>query len=397
MGTVTAHMFEAFQTLEMRFTDIDRDCGGTLSFDELESVLLSSGFTDVDQLRQAFKRVDFDGNGTLDFAEFMALLYLFLAKTGSVKTVFTDEKHAHMVACTISYMEKAMSLYDVNKDRRLSVEEITAYFNQQWPDAIHSRVAQQVLMEICNDGKNEKKELNFVQFIHTMYIVAAKMPGTTVEGKYICRDVSLPRGKGDNPFASGTGERSPLWMGLQDAFKVLEQDFHNFDTDKDGLVRVCDIENGVYMRKTERAKFAARLQSKLPHVQAQFSQQLDFFEYMFLAFMMTQDGSYLDLVPKSSNSSMVKKCFIDLYAQYKHFDADSNLRLTYDELQNFFRSLFGTEFPNLRSAFDQFKYSTSAANGREALDMSRFFKLLYALVVPDGTYHPLVYSVAKMI
>ncbi len=361
------------------------------------SVLLSSGFTDVDQLRQAFKRVDFDGNGTLDFAEFMALLYLFLAKTGSVKSVFTDEKHSHMVACTISYMEKAMSLYDVNKNSRLSVEEITAYFNQQWPDAIHSRVAQQVLMDICNDGKNEKKEMNFVQFIHTMYTVAAKMPGSTVEGRYIIRDASLPRGKGDNPFTYGTGDRSPLWLGLQTAFKVLEQDFQNFDIDKDGLVRISDIETGVYMRKNDRSKFAARLQSKLPHVQAEFSQQVDFFEYMFLAFLMTQDGSYLDLVPKSINSSLVKRCFIDLYAEYRRFDTDKNMRLTFDELQNFFRALFGAEFPNLRSTFDHFKYSTSAANGREALDMSRFFKLLYALVVPEGTYHPLVYNVAKMI
>ena len=60
---------------------------------------------------------------------------------------------------------------------------------------------------------------------------------------------------------------------------------------------------------------------------------LDFYEFCYLGFMMTQDGAYGDLVELSKDSKIVKKSFIDMHSFYRKYDADGNLRLTYDELE----------------------------------------------------------------
>ena len=62
------------------------------------------------------------------------------------------------------------------------------------------------------------------------------------------------------------------------------------------------------------------------------SNTLDFFEVIYLSFMMTQNGAYHDMVEASTGATAVKRAFIDIHSYYRRFDADRNLRLTYDEL-----------------------------------------------------------------
>jgi hypothetical protein len=68
------------------------------------------------------------------------------------------------------------------------------------------------------------------------------------------------------------------------------------------------------------------------------------------------------------------------------------MRLTYDELQDFFMAVFGEVTPQLRGAFNLCKYQSGATQGRDAVDIVRFMKLLYALIKPDGCFHPSRYN-----
>lgn len=68
-NTLQSLLHEAFKVLEMRFANFDHDGAHTLMYNELERNLAMVGFRDGEKLGNLFKRVDFDGNGTLDFSE----------------------------------------------------------------------------------------------------------------------------------------------------------------------------------------------------------------------------------------------------------------------------------------------------------------------------------------
>ena len=113
-NTLPSHLHEAFKLLEIRFANYDHDGAEMLMFKELERELSLVGFSDP-KLEATFKRFDFDGvftqmllkanrlcisfgpaslsyippparcdrfdcssgNGTLDFGEFLCLMYFW--------------------------------------------------------------------------------------------------------------------------------------------------------------------------------------------------------------------------------------------------------------------------------------------------------------------------------
>ena len=51
------------------------------------------------------------------------------------------------------------------------------------------------------------------------------------------------------------------------------------------------------------------------------------------------------------------------------YDVDGNRRITYDELEALCRDKFADVPPDLAAVFDAVKYTSSATDGRPALDM----------------------------
>ena len=74
--------------LQQTFQEIDTDCTGMISFDELQSAFKSNNPTRVPttkSLKAIMNNVDYHGNGKINYSE-------FLAATVSVRAVLTDEK-----------------------------------------------------------------------------------------------------------------------------------------------------------------------------------------------------------------------------------------------------------------------------------------------------------------
>jgi hypothetical protein len=42
----------------------------------------------------------------------------------------------------------------------------------------------------------------------------------------------------------------------------------------------------------------------------------------------------------------------------------------------------------MKPCFDKVKYKSSATQGRDAVDVVRFMKMLYMMTCPDGEFHP---------
>mmetsp|Transcript_17739 Transcript_17739/g.44683 ORF Transcript_17739/g.44683 Transcript_17739/m.44683 type:complete len:584 (-) Transcript_17739:108-1859(-) len=284
-------------------------------------------------------------------------------------------------------MEKCMLTYDADRSRRLHASELDAFFQQQLPQAVQCGAYGKALDELFPaEDRRAGKELNFPNFMFMLYQVSCKLPGASIKGRYAAKPKV-------DPFAAGVGEKSVLWQELQGAFQVLEDDFVRFDRNGDKVVDYTEITMGIpnTTSNAARLEILSRLEHAFSQVDLDQSRSLDFYEYMYLGFMMTQSGSYNDLA-NSNGSTIVKRCFIDIHTNYRKYDADRNLRLTWDELERFSKDLFGVVPPELPKAFSQVKYQSSATQGRDAVDVVRLMKLLYMLVCPQGKFHPSVYD-----
>jgi Ca2+-binding EF-hand superfamily protein len=63
------------EELRLKFLDADIDCSGTLTVDEIYSVLLKMGAElSMDELVELMHEIDVDRTGSLDIDEFVALM-----------------------------------------------------------------------------------------------------------------------------------------------------------------------------------------------------------------------------------------------------------------------------------------------------------------------------------
>ncbi|KAJ1476014.1 hypothetical protein T484DRAFT_1826299 [Baffinella frigidus] len=226
-NTLPSLLHEAFKLLEIRFANYDADGAHTLMYLELERELSLVGFMDHDQLQVLFKRVDLDGNGTLDFSE-----------CGDYSAFFRHPTNSKTVAKAFSVMERAMVKYDTDKSQTLSIQELDAFFSDYFPIAVQSGCYKEVVEVVYPvHVRQTGKELSFSRFMYLLYDVMYKYPGSTLAGTY-GRTVAKAVG-------GGTGEQSQLWVELKEAFTTLDEDFCRFDANGDRLVDYTEITNGI--------------------------------------------------------------------------------------------------------------------------------------------------------
>lgn len=354
-------------------------------FDELERELSIVGFTRAQELEGLFIRVDKDENRTLDFAEFLMLMYLW-HEVGEYSYFFRHPTNAHVVKEAFQIMERALKVYDADGSRQFSYAELMRFVQEQLPEP----VARQVVDEEYPPSERDT-DISFSKFMFILYRIMSKYPGTKVSGKY----KGLSEKAKD--FSTGVGENSTFWKELDEAFNTLEQDFTRFDKDGNLLVDYTEITQGIPITTAGYGKLdiLTRLQHAFDQVDVDQSRTLDYYEFQYLCFMMTQNGAYHDLVAESTNSRIVKKAFIDIHTFYRKYDADGNLRLTYDELERFCNAQFGMIPASLPANFDTVKYKSGATQGRDAVDVVKFMRLLYVTVKPNGRFHPKNYDPHK--
>jgi hypothetical protein len=196
-----------------------------LTFPELANELSLVGFTDLERLNDLFQKVDKDRSGTLNFSEFLSLLYLWHnVAEGNYEAFFRHPVNANVVAQAFSNMESHMFKYDADMSRRLDLQELRAFFRDQWPEATSS--GKGVLENVLPLFIRGNDSLSFPGFMLLIYTVACHLPGSALNGKY----APTPQGAAIRPL-SGSGPDSTFWRELIAAYEVLEADFRRFDAD----------------------------------------------------------------------------------------------------------------------------------------------------------------------
>lgn len=132
--TLPALLNEAFKVLEYRFAMFDSDDAGKLMFQAIQRDLSKTNFKDEAKLTQIFRQVDLDQNGTLDFSEFLCLIYLWIQQ-GDLSHFFRLGVNSQVVKKAFDVMARAMLAYDADGNRRLSASELDRFFGDHLPAA----------------------------------------------------------------------------------------------------------------------------------------------------------------------------------------------------------------------------------------------------------------------
>ncbi|CAF1374678.1 unnamed protein product [Rotaria sp. Silwood1] len=137
------------QELHDAFNLFDRDKSGTISSSEIKQILIALNFKPTDSLlRKVMKEMDSNGNGTIEFEEFVKVM-------GSIyERKFTEDE-----------MRRAFTCFDTDQSGYITIDELRQVLHQLNQNISEQRIVDALnQIDIDHDGKISFEE--FVQLFH---------------------------------------------------------------------------------------------------------------------------------------------------------------------------------------------------------------------------------------
>ncbi|CAF1055820.1 unnamed protein product [Rotaria sp. Silwood1] len=137
------------QELHDAFNLFDRDKSGTISSSEIKQILIALNFKPTDSLlRKVMKEMDSNGNGTIEFEEFVKVM-------GSIyERKFTEDE-----------MRRAFKCFDTDQSGYITIDELRQVLHQLNQNISEQRIVDALnQIDIDHDGKISFEE--FVQLFH---------------------------------------------------------------------------------------------------------------------------------------------------------------------------------------------------------------------------------------
>eukprot|EP00282_Hemiselmis_andersenii_P023402 CAMPEP_0171996436 /NCGR_PEP_ID=MMETSP1041-20130122/125_1 /TAXON_ID=464988 /ORGANISM="Hemiselmis andersenii, Strain CCMP439" /LENGTH=725 /DNA_ID=CAMNT_0012649589 /DNA_START=304 /DNA_END=2481 /DNA_ORIENTATION=- len=394
-GTLESILSEAFACMEHQFATLDRDGAGVMMYRMVETQLALHGFYEMETLQSVWKRIDVNSKGYLDFAEFLCLLFMW-SSVGDYTNFFDRPENCKIVGEAFQAMEYYWQLYDTDNSRRFSYEELVRFLAEQL-QVMYPSCLETIDRLYPTKQRDAGVELSFPRFMHMMYMVCCEcLPSSRIPGFYSKLGLAKQDRHLQHTQELAVGPESSTWIFLLRAFEVLEQDFEKFDKSGDGYIDYVELTMGIPLVDAHmRLHILARLEYKFKLVDQDKTNSADFYEFIYLGFLMTQDGSYHDLVEESEGHDIVKKAFIELLSWYSQSDSHKRQRLTIADVQQFCLRHFRMIPANIEEIFEEFSYTSSHVPGQKVIDFVRFMKVLTMIIVPDSRFHPKRYKPVK--
>jgi Ca2+-binding EF-hand superfamily protein len=134
----------------MAFNAYDKDGNGSISVEELRGVVESLGHTVTDEeLRAMIAEVDTDDSGTLDFAEFLALM--------AFRLMLNDNEDEIL---------EAFRIFDKDGNGKLSAEELEAVL-KNLGEKLTEKECAEIIRLADQDGDGQVQYREFVKFLMT--------------------------------------------------------------------------------------------------------------------------------------------------------------------------------------------------------------------------------------
>ncbi|XP_072991807.1 calmodulin-1-like [Typha latifolia] len=145
MENLTQEQISEFQEAFLLF---DRNGDGYISLEELNTVLQSLGQNPTnEELHDMIKEVDMDGNGTIDFEEFLNLMAKKMKETDA------DEE-----------LKEAFDVFDKDKNGFISPSELRSVLINLG-EIMTDEEVEEMIMEVDMDGDGQ---VNYEEFVHMM-------------------------------------------------------------------------------------------------------------------------------------------------------------------------------------------------------------------------------------
>ncbi|XP_028395933.1 neo-calmodulin-like [Dendronephthya gigantea] len=151
---------------EEAFLLFDTDCSGTISTDELEVVMNSLGQRPTEEeLKQMIAEADADGNGEVDFDEFLILM---------------KKQMQHMDP--EDELRELFQVFDMNSDGKISAMEVQTIMSKQG-ESINNEELKEIIREADLDGDGYIDFQEFKLFIKNLEKSPEGPPGYLVVQK----------------------------------------------------------------------------------------------------------------------------------------------------------------------------------------------------------------------
>ena len=177
------------------------------------------------------------------------------------------------------------------------------------------------------------KEIHFMDFLGLLYLC--------------CFDIKRPDGR---PVLGRWFEKTCLPGGqpscftidmLKQAFAALENDFSDFDADGNGRLELHEIVEALPKMENARAvAFFAKLQHTMDLADSDRSGDLDFFQFMMLAFHTCLEGSYSELIIKAHRGGAVKRTMMAIHGALTDIDSARKYRFSWEQMSQLYARLF---------------------------------------------------------
>ena len=151
---------EQIKEFEEAFLLFDTDCSGTISIDELEVVMNSLGQRPTDEeLKKMIAEADADGNGEVDFEEFLTLM------KKQIKNMDPEDE-----------LRELFQIYDINSDGLISAMEVQTVMSKQG-ERINNEELKEIIREADLDGDGYINFQEFKLFIQNLEKDPESPPG----------------------------------------------------------------------------------------------------------------------------------------------------------------------------------------------------------------------------
>ena len=368
-----------------------------IMYPNFENQLALRGFHNHDALNLVWKHVDLNQSGSLDFSEFLSLMFLW-AEVGSYENILQSEASAELVKDAFVALQNNWLFYDDDKNRKFNYDELFHFMTEKLPSIMEYS---KPIIDKCYPPSEVESgvQLSFPRFMHLLYCCFQEHPDR-VSGKVYVASGNIKhmigRRRAEVTEGSMLGDQSVAWIFLSGAFIILEKDFSNFDKDNNGYIDYKELTIGVPSKEgAARFDVISRLEFIFDMVDLDRSKSIDFYEFLYLVFVTTRDGSYSDLVEASSGHSQVGLALVHLHSLFNTSSTTSIEWLRLSDVELFCTSEFGLVPEGLQADFGRVACSLDANNEEPVIDFLRFIRLLYFLTLPKGRYHYSCYAPCK--